>query len=279
MLSYGDDEQVFPGVLIIQSSDPEQTGYAFEFGCDTLSPNLGSAIVVGNPLTLDVWVKNAGQTLVFTGSSMGFIPDAYLRHSETGYTIAGNYYQTMNLVQITVHPGQEGHASPRFTIPSEAPTGSYDLVLSITIDGQTFEQVFPNTANLILQSPEPRQDGTLYYVDESQINPDQILYFADTTDREAATQVSFNKAIYPVDYDHYSAQLIHRERGFVMTIPFSSDKLVRNALQTGDLTEIVRSFEIHADTPTGSYDLVLTYGEFEQHYKNVRTISSKDKIA
>ena len=105
-----------------------------------------------------MWVKNEGAAFTFEGSSNGFVPQSALRHQKSGYTITGEFNLTDDYGTVTVQSGEVGTCSPVFHITPDIPMGVYDLVVSYTLDGQTFEQVFTDVYALAGDEPSPSDE-------------------------------------------------------------------------------------------------------------------------
>ena len=145
-LSCDGESAILPGVLTVAISTYKYpdliAGHPFSFGYD---PFDGFAIP-GDLLTITTWVINEGDPFTFEGSSKGYAPTAVLVHKDTHYRIQGNFATTMDLVRITINTGDKGQACQVFDIPTDAPTGDYDLYLSF--DGQ--EQIFENVLTVAI---------------------------------------------------------------------------------------------------------------------------------
>ena len=155
ILSYKDVEQTFTGVLTVKVYEVETDIIQFSFG---YQPNVSNTTLPLDFLCLDVWVKNEGAAFTFEGSSSGFVPQSALRHQKNGYTITGEFDLPTDYGTVTVQPGEIGTCSPVFHITPDIPMGVYDLVVSYTLDGQTFEQVFTDVYALAGDEPSPSDE-------------------------------------------------------------------------------------------------------------------------
>ena len=116
---------------------PTRGNFSFSHSVSLLS----GPVPVGSDLRLNTSVKNEGAPFTYEGSSTGFAPTAALVHAETGYSIEGYFPMTEDYVTFTVNTGDVGACVQTFSIPEDAPTGVYDLVLSYKDAQQTFSGV------------------------------------------------------------------------------------------------------------------------------------------
>ena len=155
ILSYKAVEKTFTGVLTVEVYEVETDIIQFSFG---YQPNVSNTTLPLDFLCLDVWVKNEGAAFTFEGSSSGFVPQSALRHQKSGYTITGEFDLPTDYGTVTVQSGEVGTCSPVFHITPDIPMGVYDLVVSYTLDGQTFEQVFTDVYALAGDEPSPSDE-------------------------------------------------------------------------------------------------------------------------
>ena len=97
----------------------------------------GGDVIIGTGSTLEITVgmtNISDQPIYYTGSSSAFVPDATLR---LGNTVIEHeiYPHTEDEVELTLAPGESREVTYRFTIPTDAPAGAYDL--TVTYKGQS----------------------------------------------------------------------------------------------------------------------------------------------
>ena len=139
VLSYGEEQQVYKGVLTVGEIDTEgetqppkdTTDSPFSFGYE---PFDGFAIP-GDFVRIEAWVINDDEPFTYIGNSYKetgrFYPTVTLYHQETGYTIKVLPPETaIEPILYTVETGQKGKNTYARMIPTDAPTGEYGLVLS-----------------------------------------------------------------------------------------------------------------------------------------------------
>ena len=120
----------------------------------------GGDVIIGTGSTLEITVgmtNISDQPIYYTGSSSAFVPDATLRLGDT--VIEHEIYpHTEDEVMLTLAPGENREVTYRFTIPTDAPAGAYDLTVTFK-GGQTLTfsqavQVVATTHTDIGYTPE-----------------------------------------------------------------------------------------------------------------------------
>ena len=156
VLSYGGEEKVFEGVLVIEEPEtetkPEVTPSQgnFSFGFDPYV--YGST----NGIMLRVWVQNNGDAFTYTGSSTEFFPSAVLRYAgdDAAYSTTGWAYVTDDYVTVTIEPGQIGERQLTFDMWNSAPSGYYDLELSYGGETQIFKKAIHIPGDLVYENAQ-----------------------------------------------------------------------------------------------------------------------------
>ena len=87
-------------------------------------------IGTGDTLEITVGMTNISDEIIhYTGSSSAFVPDAVLIMGDV--VIEHEIYpHTEDEVELSLAPGESREVTYRFVIPNDAPTGTYDLVVS-----------------------------------------------------------------------------------------------------------------------------------------------------
>ena len=135
-LTYRDASESIPNVIIVLNEVFTDYEDRFTFGYqkpDDAHP--------GDTVTIRTHVINNWDAFTFEGSSTDFSPHAVLVHRINRYTLEGTFPKTDNYTTITLDRYDTGNATQTFIIPTDAPTGDYDLVLSYGGYSQTFEWV------------------------------------------------------------------------------------------------------------------------------------------
>ncbi len=190
VLSFDGATQSFAGVVTV-----DNPFYPFSFG---YSP-FGGIVNPGNIFTIGAWVINEGESFTYIGDSYKetgrFYPTVTLCHQETGYTIKGMPPEiAIEPIPYTVQTGQKGSNAYEITIPADAPTGKYNLVLFYGNYSTTFERV--------LTVAEPTVEDNTY------IDPNDLWEVAE----QYISQVVEN-----ADPAHYT-------RGSITTTTFPSEE-------------------------------------------------------
>ena len=149
VLSYGGEEKVFEGVLVIGDESgnvmiPESDEFIFVFTLYNKTPKPGTSVKV------DAIMSYCGdKSYTYQGSSTGFAPNAVFRYRGNGsnYTITGDYPVTDDFVTFEVGLYTNGKATYTVHIPADAPCGTYDLILSYGHAREIFEEVLIVSAN------------------------------------------------------------------------------------------------------------------------------------
>ena len=147
VLSYGEEQQVYKGVLTVGEIDTEgetyppiSTDHAFSFGYEAAD----AVVQPGGRTSISCWTVNDGAAFTYTGYPDKYAPTAYLLHRESSYVIRGTTapIEYDGQETITIMTGEiAGKVSYVFSIPADAPTGEYELVLSCLRNKQSFEGV------------------------------------------------------------------------------------------------------------------------------------------
>ena len=147
VLSYGEEQQVYKGVLTVgevetegETYPPISTDHAFSFGYEAAD----AVVQPGVRTSVSCWTVNDGAAFTYTGYPDKYAPTAYLLHRESSYVIRGTTapIEYDGQETITVMTGEiAGKVSYVFSIPADAPTGEYELVLSCLRNKQSFEGV------------------------------------------------------------------------------------------------------------------------------------------
>ena len=147
VLSYGEEQQVYKGVLTVgevetegETYPPISTDHAFSFGYEAAD----AVVQPGGRTSVSCWTVNDGAAFTYTGYPDKYAPTAYLLHRESSYVIRGTTapIEYDGQETITIMTGEiAGKVSYVFSIPADAPTGEYELVLSCLRNKQSFEGV------------------------------------------------------------------------------------------------------------------------------------------
>ena len=249
---------------------PAQGNFSFSHSVSLLS----GPVPVGSDLRLNTSVKNEGAPFTYEGSSMGYAPTAELVHAETGYSIEGYFPMTKDYVTFTVNTGDVGECVQTFSIPEDAPTGVYDLVLSY--GGE--RQVFSRMISVVIPTDTP-----IIYSDYS-FGYEPFGGFAIPGDRLAIeTWVRNDGYLFTFTGSSMgfapAAVLIHSDTGYRIEGMFDvTDDYTEVTVKPGDVGRATQEFFIPADAPTGDYDLELSYDSFSQRFDNVLTVAEPTVI-
>ena len=151
VLSYGEEQQVYKGVLTVgevetegETYPPEDTidryGFSFEYEVLNTYDPAYAAWRAGDTIRIQVSVTNQGASFEYEGSSGDFIPHAVL-----SLTTADDPRQTLQVYGLdiplpddhgvfTVAEGETGTAVYEFVLPNDIPAGT--LYLTMSYDGQ-----------------------------------------------------------------------------------------------------------------------------------------------
>ncbi len=265
VLSYKNTKQVFSGVLTV--GDPAES--PFDFGY--MSVMSGPALR-GTELFLEVWVTNNGES--FTTNQI-FRPQATLYYADeaTPYAIQGVHVNGTVIDSTTlttiVEPGQIGRGAYAFSIPEDAPTGRYNLVLSFGEATERFENVF-TVAERTETGLEPLWDFSFGY----ELGEDAVVGTAYSMD----TWVINEGAPFMIKGSSMSfaptATLIHMATQYRIEGSFAmDDDYVTVTVNTGDVGRVTQEFYIPADAPTGAYALQLSYGGATKSFAGVVVVT------
>lgn len=99
-------------------------------------------IYAGGTVEITVGMTNVSdKTIVYQGSSSAFVPDAVLKMGDA--VIEHEIYpHTEDEVELSLAPGESREVTYRFVIPNDAPTGTYDLVVSFKGHSLQFKGAF-----------------------------------------------------------------------------------------------------------------------------------------
>ena len=158
VLSYGEEQQVYKGVLTVgevetegETYPPISTDHMFSFGYEAAD----AVVQPGDRTSITCWTVNDGAAFTYTGYPDKYAPTAYLLHRESSYVIRGTTapIEYDGQETITIMTGEiAGKVSYVFSIPADAPTGEYELVLSCLRNKQSFEGVL-TVAEPTVESP------------------------------------------------------------------------------------------------------------------------------
>ena len=244
---------------------PTRGNFSFSHSVSLLS----GPVPVGTDLRLDTSVKNEGAPFTYEGSSTGFAPTAALVHAETGYSIEGYFPMTKDYVTFTVNTGDVGTCVQTFSIPEDAPTGVYDLVLSY--GGE--RQVFSRMVSVVIPTDTP-----IIYSDYS-FGYEPFGGFAIPGDRlTMETWVRNDGYLFTFMGSSMgfapAAVLVHSDTGYRIEGMFDvTADYTEVTVKPGDIGRATQEFFIPADAPTGDYDLELSYDSFSQRFDNVLTVA------
>ena len=244
---------------------PADGNFSFSHSVSLLS----GPVPVGTDLRLDTSVKNEGAPFTYEGSSMGYAPTAALVHTETGYSIEGYFPMTKDYVTFTVNTGDVGECVQTFSIPEDAPTGVYDLVLSY--GGE--RQVFSRMISVVIPTDTP-----IIYSDYS-FGYEPFGGFAIPGDRfTMETWVRNDGSVFVFTGSSMgfapAAVLVHSDTSYrIEGIHVTVMNYIEIPIRTGEEGRCNQEFFIPADAPTGDYDLELSYGGSSQHFDNVLTVA------
>ena len=261
VLSYDGEKQVFGGALTV--GDPNAR---FSFGY-----KLAGDALTGASYLMDTWITNEGEPFTFEGSSMGFAPAAVLIHMETQYRINSSFGRDDDHGVFTVNTGDMRYVVQEFFIPADAPTGAYTLELSYGGEKQVFGGALTvrETADTY-----PRHAFSFGYEPFGGFAiPGDRISIACRTVNDGAT---FTFTGYPDTYAPV-AYLIHSETGdMIRGDPAPVDYAERETItvNAGEIAgKATYLFSIPADTPTGEYDLELSYDGHRQTFERVLTVA------
>ncbi len=249
-------EPVGPGY-----TPPAEGNFSFSHSVSFLS----GPVPVGTDLRLDTSVKNEGAPFTYEGSSTGFAPTAALVHTETGYSIEGYFPMTKDYVTFTVNTGDVGTCVQTFSIPEDAPTGVYDLVLSY--GGE--RQVFSRMVSVVLPIDPP-----VIYSDYS-FGYEPFEGFAIPGDRlTIETWVRNDGYLFTSMGFAPAAVLVHSDTGYRIEGMFDvTEDYTEVTVNPGDVGRVTQEFFIPADAPTGDYALELSHGGVSQSFAGVLTVA------
>lgn len=109
--------------------------YAFSDGTTSLSAKSGDTF------SIRASIINLGEPFIYKGASSGFVPYAELVQSDGDYTIRGMIAHTEDEVEWTIETGHSDGGDYYFTVPADAPEGTYDLILSYGSESRRFKEV------------------------------------------------------------------------------------------------------------------------------------------
>ena len=261
VLSYKNTKQVFSGVLTVGNAAESP----FDFGYTNI---MSGPALRGTDLFLEVWVTNNGES--FTSNQV-FRPQATLYYADeaTPYAIQGVLVNgtVMDSTPLTtiVESGQTGRGAYAFSIPEDAPTGRYNLVLSFGEASEIFESVF-TVAERTETGLEPLLDYSFGY----ELGEDAVAGAAYSMD----TWVINEGAAFMIEGSSMSfapaAVLIHMETQYRIEGSFGmDDDYVTLTVNTGDVGRVTQEFFIPANAPTGAYALQLSYGGATKSFPGV----------
>lgn len=263
-------EPVGPGYL---PSDQSQ----FSFRCSSV---MSTFPYPGSTFVLTTSVTNEGAPFTYEGSSMGFAPNAVLIHAETGYRIEGDFPTTKDHVTFTVNTGETGRCDQIFSVPANAPTGRYHLVLSFRDAEQRFDNYLSishrNTGETLADTVPPpippNPDSPFTFGCDPlgiTVSTNDILHL-NTWVRNDGEPFTFEGSSMGYAPD---AVLVHMETGY--RIPGSldvTDDEVQFTVNTGDVGRRTSEFFIPADAPAGNYQLELSFNGESTTFKRAVSV-------
>ena len=271
VLSYGEEQQVYKGVLTVGEIDtagetypPVEEGHAFSFGFKT--PNMQSKLPKDFPI--DVHVTNEGEPFTYEGDPDDFSPDsAILYHMESGYEIKGYGTESGRPPKpCNVYFGQKGVKNYTFPIPADAPEGVYGIKL-------TYRRASESLPNVLIVN-----DGKVgTYVDRFTFGyekPDDA-YPGDTVSFFTQVANEWDAFTYEGSSSDFApaATLIHRQTQYRLDGTFdTATDFGTHTVEHWALGNATQVFMIPADAPVGDYDLVLSYGGYSQTFERALTL-------
>ena len=135
-LTYRRASESLPNVLIVNDGKVGTYVDRFTFGYEKPDD-----AYPGDTVSFFTQVANEWDAFTYEGSSSDFAPAATLIHRQTQYRLDGTFDTATDFGTHTVEHWALGNATQVFMIPSDAPVGDYDLVLSYGGYSQTFERV------------------------------------------------------------------------------------------------------------------------------------------
>ena len=259
------------GEMTGPGSDPSvRFAFSYEMTANDGSAWSGTAMP-GDIVNVSTTIVNHGKTFV---TDDFFAWAKFVLQEDESVVIEGDY----PLVESTKHPvknGDQGTISFHFHIPANATPGVYDLVLSYDGEKQVFGGAL--TVGETAETYPPVEDGYPFSFGYEPfggfaIPGDRISIACQTVNEGAA----FTFTGYPDTYAPV-AYLIHSETGdMIRGNPAPVDYTERETI-TVNAGEIAGKatclFSIPADTPTGEYDLELSYDGHRQTFERVLTVA------
>lgn len=226
--------------------------FSFSYAMDPA----GGLVDPGDTVTITATVVNKGAAFTYEGSSSEFCPHAELRwRGDDTVKLTGMIAHTMDIGTFTVEAGEIGSGTYIFQIPADTPEGVYDLVLSYKGSAQIFEcalvvgdvaaSVVPSTFTFGYTAGAER--GGYLELQAWIINHGEPFTF------EGSSTGYKPRAV-----------LIHSDSGYEIegTTVMTND-YTQFTVYTGQVGSGTYHFPITENTPAGSYDLLLSFGEKE----------------
>ena len=287
VLSYGEEQQVYKGVLTVgevetegETYPPVSTDHAFSFGYEAAD----AVVQPGGRTSVSCWTVNDGAAFTYTGYPDKYAPTAYLLHRESSYVIRGTTapIEYDGQETITIMTGEiAGKVSYVFSIPADAPTGEYELVLSCLRNKQSFEGVL--TVGEVdtegeTQPPKDTTDspfsfgyepfggfaipGDFVRIEAWVINDGEPFTYIGNSYKETGR-------FYP------TVTLYHQETGYTIKVlpPETAIEPILYTVETGEKGKNTYARMIPTDAPTGEYGLVLSYGGYECRFDSILIVA------
>ena len=275
VLSYGEEQQVYKGVLTVgevetegETYPPAEEGHHFTFGYNK-GNNFTSVLGSSYPRPLEVYVINRGAPFSYEGDPDDFKPwSATLYHMESDYTIECEITESGRPPKLChVESGQKGRGTYYYTVPTDAPKGIYGLKLTYRDASESIPNViivlnevftdYEDRFTFGYQKPDDAHPGDTVTIRTHVINNWDAFTFEGSS----------------TDFSPH-AVLVHRINRYTLEGTFpKTDNYTTITLDRYDTGNATQTFIIPTDAPTGDYDLVLSYGGYSQTFEWVLTVA------
>ena len=158
VLSYSGVERIFEGVMTVGESviTSDQFSFSYEMTNMDGSPFTGS-LTRGSSFRINTTIVNQGAPFTHMGSSSEFrAHPLFMWSSDHSVTIRTDFISNDDEGPHVIKTGEKWQESFAFTIPDDAPEGTYDLNLSCLGVGQVFEGVLIVEENTPTLSPDTK---------------------------------------------------------------------------------------------------------------------------
>ncbi|MBE6558530.1 MAG: hypothetical protein E7661_05925 [Ruminococcaceae bacterium] len=250
--------------------------FAFDY---TLEP-LQATYRPGDHFSIRTEVKNLGVPFTVKGSSQSFSATAWLipHGTEDVYSaegrIIGSFAFTEDYCVQTIEQGDVGKLSGHITIPEDAASGAYDLVLSYKDEYQVFEKaitVAAETETLTATDSHPTFDFAY------DISPSQKAFIHGDTFQIETHIINMGEAFTVTGSSkEFSsrAKLVHHDdpEKVIHAVFVYPEDMVTQEIPAKTRWHHEGTFTIPKDVPTGNYDLYLYYGEEYEIIENAVSI-------